>query len=94
MARFVRSSEVAFRQLGDECLLVPIRSTPKDPMSLFRLNRVSALVWRTLDEPRSVAELAAEVARVFAVSEADANRDVAVFVQQLAMKRLIAEVSE
>ena len=86
--RYRRSEDVAFRQVGDECLLVPIRKSPKQEMAVFALNGVGAFVWEALGEPRSLEELGARVAAEFEVAAADAERDVKDFLSRLLAKGL------
>ena len=86
--RYRRSEDVAFRQIGDECLLVPIRKSPKAEMAVFSLNGVGAFVWEALGEPRSLEELGAKVSAAFEVTPADAKRDVEAFVSRLLAKGL------
>lgn len=83
--------DVAFRQLGDECLLVPIRRSPTDKLSVFTLNPVGVLVWKELQHPRSVDEVTAAVVAAFEVTRDVAARDVAAFVAELGARALVKE---
>jgi len=90
---FRRSSGVAFRQFGSECLLVPIRTSPTEDLAVYSLNPVGAFLWSALAEPASAEDLSARTAAAFEVSEADARRDVVPFLEQLLSRRLIDAVN-
>lgn len=83
------NKDVAFRQLGDECLLVPVRRSPTDKLSVFTLNPVGVLVWQKLQQPRSLDELTSAVVDAFEVTEDVAARDVSAFVAQLTTLALV-----
>lgn len=92
--RYRRHEEVAFRQLGEECLLVPIRTHPGQEMAVFRLNEVGAFVWQALAAPQSEEGLCRLLADAFDVDEKQARRDLGHFIELLEGKRLIARVEE
>ncbi len=87
--RYHRSEEVAFRQIGDECLLVPIRTNPKQAMAIFSLNAVGAFLWGALGEPRTEEELVERTVAEFEVEGTAADRDVRAFLAQLQAKQLV-----
>jgi len=89
LERFRRSDEVAFRRVGDETLLVPIRTSPQQEMNVFALNEVAAFLWDNLGEPRSAEELSSCLAGSYEVDSARAASDVAEFLARLASKHLI-----
>jgi hypothetical protein len=87
--RLERGKDVVFRQVGDECILVPIRRTAAAPVAIFSLNAAGAFVWSRLATPRSPGELAAEMAAAFEVGEPEALRDVTEFLDQLSSRGLV-----
>jgi pyrroloquinoline quinone biosynthesis protein D len=50
---------------------------------MHQLNLVGGMVWQLCDGTRSVDEIAAELAREFAVEESEVEEDVAAFVSDL-----------
>jgi hypothetical protein len=90
--RYRRSEDVAFRQVGEECLLVPIRTSPSQDMSVFALNPVGAFLWVSLEQPRSVDDLSGQLVQEFEVGREQAARDVQAFVERLLSRALVAEV--
>ena len=90
--RYRRSDNVAFRKLGQECLLVPIRTDPSQEMAVFRLNEVGAFLWQALDAPKSLRVLRQRLVEEYEVSEEEAQGDLAAFVELLTGKQLIERV--
>ncbi|MBI5511232.1 MAG: PqqD family protein [Deltaproteobacteria bacterium] len=86
--------DVAFRRLGDECLLVPIRRRPDDKLAVFALNRVAALVWSELQRPSAPAAIIDLVIRRFEVSREVAARDVLAFIAELRTAELVREAND
>lgn len=75
-ARPRRSDQLAVRRLGDEVLLVPIRSDPAQPSGIYTLNRTAGLLWDQIDGSRTVADLVAALVERFEVEAAQARADV------------------
>jgi hypothetical protein len=92
-ARFQARRDVAFRTLGDECLLVPVRTSPDQKLAVFALNPVGACVWSCLQSPHTQAEIVAAVVREFEVSQEIAARDVETFLAELRSRDLLLEGS-
>ena len=79
----IRSRSVVARVVAGETLIVPIRGKVGDLASIYRLNGTGSLIWRLLESPRTIGELAAAVAREFEVTPEMASRDVQVFVGEM-----------
>ncbi len=90
--RYRRSDQVAFRQLGDECILVPIRTNPHQEMAVFRLNEVGAFLWQELSVPATEETLSRRLAEEFEVELDRARSDLAQFVEFLSAKQLIERI--
>lgn len=80
---FVRSQSVVVRVVAGETLIVPIRARVGDLASIYSFNGTAALIWKLLESPRTVTELAAAVAREYEVEAALALRDVTNFVEEV-----------
>lgn len=91
--RFRQSSQVAFRQIGDECLLVPIRTRPDEEMAVFRLNEVGAFLWKALARPATEEALCKLLATEFQVERGQARKDISAFIELLRTKDLIEPVT-
>lgn len=80
---FVRSQSVVVRVVAGETLIVPIRARVGDLASIYSFNGTASLIWKLLESPRTVTELAAAVAREYEVEAALALRDVTKFVEEV-----------
>jgi hypothetical protein len=89
--RFKRLEDIAFRQIGDECLLVPVRNSPDQDMAVFALNRVAAFIWESLAAPISPDELAQKVVARFEVALEIARRDTDSLLGGLMSRNLIEQ---
>jgi len=80
---FVRSESVVARVVAGETLIVPVRAKVGDLASIYSFNGTGSLIWKLLDAPRTVAELAMALAEEYEVETAQAERDVTEFVSEM-----------
>jgi hypothetical protein len=79
----VRSQAVVARVVAGETLIVPIRAKVGDLASIYSFNGTGSLIWRLLESPRTVAELATAVAQTYEVDPSQAEQDVTNFVSEM-----------
>ena len=79
----VRSQSVVARVVAGETLIVPVRSKVGDLASIYSFNGTGSLVWKLLESPRTVAQLATAVAEAYEVEPAQAEEDVTNFVSEM-----------
>jgi Coenzyme PQQ synthesis protein D (PqqD) len=79
----VRSQAVVARVVAGETLIVPVRAKVGDLASIYTFNGTGSLIWKLLESPRTVAQLAAAVAQAYEVDSAQAERDVTNFVSEM-----------
>jgi len=79
----VRSESVVARVVAGETLIVPIRAKVGDLASIYSFNATGSLIWKLLESPKTVAQLAAAVAQAYEVELAQAERDVTNFVNEM-----------
>ena len=79
----VRSQAVVARVVAGETLIVPIRAKVGDLASIYSFNGTGSLIWKLLESPRTVAQLASAVAQAYEVEPAQAEKDVANFVSEM-----------
>jgi hypothetical protein len=79
----VRSESVVARVVGGETLIVPVRAKVGDLASIYSFNGTGTLIWKLLASPRTVAELAANVAQEYEVDPTQAESDVTDFVNEM-----------
>src|SRR5215468_5388694 len=85
----VRSQSVVARVIAEETLIVPIRGKVGDLASIYSFNGTGTLIWKLLESPKSVAELAENVADEYDVDPVQAERDVCTFVNEMKAVGLI-----
>jgi len=79
----VRSQSVVARVVAGETLIVPIRAKVGDLASIYSFNGTGTLIWKLLETPKTVAELATAIAQEYEVEAEQAERDVAEFVGEM-----------
>ena len=89
-----RAGDFATRNVAGETILVPIRSGVADLECVFTLDEVGTAVWKSLESPKTVDQVAAEIAGEFDVDPAEARRDVEEFVEALASSRLVRDAGD
>ena len=82
-ASFVRSQSVVARVVAGETLIVPVRAKVGDLASIYSFNGTGTLIWKMLETPRTLEEIAAAVVRAYEVDPARAERDVTEFVEEM-----------
>jgi hypothetical protein len=74
---------VVSRVVAGETLIVPVRSKVGDLASIYSFNGTGTLIWKLLESPKTVSEIATVVAREYEVEPAQAERDVTSFVEEM-----------
>jgi hypothetical protein len=90
--RFERDPAIVTRRIGDEIVLVPVRSSTGAMSEIFALNETAALVWNALAQPQSVDELSALMTNEFAIDSGPAQADIAELLDLLLEAQAIREV--
>lgn len=80
---FIRSQSVVARVVAGETLVVPVRARVGDLASIYSFNGVGTLIWKLLEQPKTVPELVAAVVDEYQVEPAQAEQDVANFVAEM-----------
>ena len=80
---FVRSQSVVARVVAGETLIVPVRAKVGDLASIYSFNGTGTLIWKLLESPKTVGELASAVATEYEVELELAERDVTEFVGEM-----------
>jgi len=79
----VRSQSVVARMIAGETLIVPVRAKVGDLASIYSFNGTGSLIWKLLESPKTISELAAAVAQEYDVDPAQAETDVVEFVDEM-----------
>jgi hypothetical protein len=86
---FVRSQSVVARVVAGETLIVPVRAKVGDLASIYSFNGTGTLIWKLLESPKTVTELATAIAQEYEVDLMQAERDVTEFVGEMKAAGLI-----
>jgi len=79
----VRSQSVVARVIAGETLIVPVRAKVGDLSSIYSFNGTGTLIWKLLESPKTVRQLADAIASEYEVVPEQAERDVAEFVGEM-----------
>jgi hypothetical protein len=80
---YIRSDSVVSRVIAGETLVVPVRGRVGDLASIYSLNAVASTIWKALERPQAVDELAGLVESEYEVSSSQARGDVLQFLLQM-----------
>ena len=79
----VRSQSVVARVIAGETLIVPVRAKVGDLSSIYSFNGTGTLIWKLLESPKTVRQLADAIANEYEVVPEQAERDIAEFVGEM-----------
>lgn len=89
---FAPSADVVAREIEGEIIIVPIASGIGDlEDELYTLNPNGRLIWAKLDGKRDLRTIAAEMAVEHESSPGEIEEDVAGFVKELLMRRIVVK---
>ena len=80
---YQKDPDIVFRKIADEYILVPIRHNVGDLESIYTLNEVAARIWELIDGKRKVNQIKDKIIGEFAVTSAEAEKDIIQFIRQL-----------
>ena len=72
---FSRSRSVVARVVAGETLIVPIRGKVGDLASIYSFNGTGTLIWKMLESPQTLKQLATGVAEAYDVDLSQAESD-------------------
>ena len=85
----VRSQSVVARVVAGETLIVPVRAKVGDLALIYSFNGTGTRIWKLLESPKTVADLATAIASEYEVEAAQAERDVTEFVGEMKAAGLV-----
>ncbi|ETW98269.1 MAG: hypothetical protein ETSY1_19430 [Candidatus Entotheonella factor] len=77
------------RQIGDETIIVPVRSHVADLEAIYTLNELGSLIWKLLDGHTNTHQIAATLCESYDVMYSEALQDVHAFLNALEAAGLI-----
>jgi hypothetical protein len=88
--KLIRSDAVVSRLIGGETLVVPVRGGVGDLASIYSFNAVGTTIWEALAQPASKAELTSLIEREYEIGRDQAEKDLALFLEEMCAAGLIA----
>ena len=80
---YQRNSNIVFRQIADQSILVPIRNNIGDLESIYTLNEVASRIWELIDGKRNVGQIRDTIVDEFEITLEEAEKDLEQFLQKL-----------
>ena len=90
---YKKKSDIVYRKVAGETILVPISGRLADMQRIFALNPVGEFIWDKLDGSRSLQQISDDIQRFFDVTGEEANADLEGFIAELLKEGLIEGVS-
>lgn len=80
---YSKNSDVVFRKIADEYILVPVKNSIGDMESIYSLNGSAARIWELVDGKKRLSEIKKAIVGEFDVDEKSAEDDILSFSQEL-----------
>ena len=87
---FCQRPDCVTRSIGDETIIVPVRSHVADLDSIYTLNEVGSVIWECLTSQTSFAQIVACLCESYEVTAEEAAQDAAVFLHHLETSGLVS----
>lgn len=91
---FKKSQNVVDRLIGDEVVIVPVRSELAAQGTIYNLDPVGAEIWQRIDGRSSVREIREHLVKTMDVSPEQAEKDLIEFLKDLESVGAIEEVEK
>ena len=80
---YQKDSNIVYRKIADEYILVPIRQQVADLNCIYTLNEIGALIWELIDGKSNIEQILKGITAVYDVEEEAAKDDLISFISQL-----------
>lgn len=88
-AVYTKSSDIVFRKIAGEVILVPIRDNVANLESIYTLNEVACRIWELIDGHKDAKQLGDIITEEYVVQPEIAEKDLSEFLSQATELRLI-----
>ena len=86
---YKKKSDIVYRKVAGETILVPISGRLADMQRIFALNPVGEFIWDELDGSRTLQQIREDIQSSFDVAREEANADLEAFIAELLKEGLI-----
>ena len=80
---YQKDSNIVFRKIASEYILVPIRQQVADLNCIYILNEIGALIWEMIDGKSNIEHILKGITAAYDVDEGTAKDDITSFINQL-----------
>ena len=89
-----KSSNIVFRKIEDEYILVPMLASSAEVEHIFSLNKVGADVWERINGEKTAGEIVDELIREYEETQDRIKDDVLSFLSDIAEAKIIEVIDE
>jgi hypothetical protein len=89
-AIFKRNKDVVCRKIGNEYMLIPVRSRLSDDDCLYSFNETGSLIWDRLNGRNSLKDIVEEIVRKSGKKRSVVEKDCLAFVRDLGREGLVS----
>lgn len=80
---YTKSDTVVVKEVGDECIIVPLSNNVADMDSVFTLNETGTFFWNLIDGQRTLKDIVDIVTSEYDVDKAVVEEDLATFIDEM-----------
>jgi len=80
---YQKDSNMVYRRIADEYILVPIRQQVADLNCIYTLNEIGAFIWELIDGKSNIKQILKNITAAYDVEEEAAKDDLISFISQL-----------
>ena len=80
---YQKDSNIVYRRIADEYILVPIRQQVADLNCIYTLNEIGAFIWELIDGKSNIKQILKNITAAYDVEEKAAKDDLISFISQL-----------
>jgi len=80
---YQKDSNIVYRKIADEYILVPIRQQVADLNCIYTLNEIGAFIWELIDGKSNIKQILKNITASYDVEEKAAKDDLISFISQL-----------
>jgi len=80
---YQKDSNIVYRKIADEYILVPIRQQVADLNCIYTLNEIGAFIWELIDGKSNIKQILKNITAAYDVEEKAAKDDLISFISQL-----------
>ncbi|MCK4908292.1 MAG: PqqD family protein [Planctomycetes bacterium] len=90
---YQKNSDIVFRKIADETILVPICHKANELSKIYRLNETAAYIWELIDGKKSMNQIKTQVAAEFKISPKRTEQDLSELIEKLLQVGMIGKVT-